>query len=1187
MIVDWDRRGCRMRRMGAAFSILGVLLLAGCVFGPTETGRMPSRDQSEILELEVITPRHAEALLSGLGLGTVCVVPDQNAIAVTGPPAVQQKAAAILDLVDSEGRYVIEVLAPVSAARSVPTNQQIAEALGDVAIGTFAEPPQTEASQRAIIDIHGESIVAIIPVGFQRDLIAFVALGPEGLHQVRGQETIPGVTHRTDPQQVMPEPTVRALPEQSQLPVAPATAVGDASAEVISAQVLPDSSPPVLPGKAEPVASMPAQRKIAPPAESTRSEKPEAIPEEPVTAGVVALSHVSVPEAEAFRKVSSLPDEAAKTMAGYDPASLPNADDVLELDLPDRLEMLQLLDLVAEYMDLDYMYDPEQIRGQSVSLRLHGKSQGDIRVRELYPLLESVLKFKGFAMTRHQGNLVTIVPIAEALEVDPTLLDSNNATIETGDMVVTRVFDLQYVKASSAMDLLSSMKLSVAVSPIEETQTLIVTCYAHRMTRIERLLNMVDRPGRPKEFRFRQLRYTMASTLSRRVEAIVTELQNSPGRVASPNDKPSTPVLTIGTASRSPSRQQQKDQGGAEQADKCSVYLDADERTNRILMIGCSEQLAVVEQVIASLDVVQHDLRALKVYSIVHVDATDVVRKLQDLEILGKSDQTSGQPLPVFVARTPSPGRITSPEVVETAVIQDTQVTVLEPTNSLLINATEEQHSRIGAVIDHIDVIEKDLRILRVYDIQHVDAEDAKAKLSEFELIGEERQSNSLHASLRGNAASSEAPVDGSRAEEVAIRQKPQVVVLDSTNSLLINATEFQHARMASIIEHVDSEARQEAIPYEIYFLENQDPESLAEVLGKLVQKTVKNEDDKIERPAKRIDNEITIVPDKGTFSLIVYASRKNQEWISKLVEQLDRRRPQVLIDVTLVEITKTEAFTYDLNLLRGSPRLGSTSSVSGVDPNVIGRFVQATGGTFTAFYGDQHIQTLLQAMQSKNYGRVLAKPKILVNDNEAGMIKAADTTYVETKSGIPVNSAAAGSSQNFVETSFGYEPYEAGITLDITPHISDSDLLRLDIALARSDFLETEDKDRPPNLRSNEVTTTVTVPDGSTIILGGLLKLNQNKGGAKVPILGDVPIVGGLFRSINNQDRQDKLYVFVKAEIIRPANAIARGMQDLEAMSERDRMAFEAHEQEFQDQEDWPGLKPKSVKPAKVLDAR
>ena len=96
--------------------------------------------------------------------------------------------------------------------------------------------------------------------------------------------------------------------------------------------------------------------------------------------------------------------------------SLPgNANDVLQLDLPDRLEMIQLLDLVAEYLRLDYMYEPEKMKSQVVSLRLHGKLQGEVRVKDLYPLLESVLKFKGFAMTCHKGNLATILPVNDSL----------------------------------------------------------------------------------------------------------------------------------------------------------------------------------------------------------------------------------------------------------------------------------------------------------------------------------------------------------------------------------------------------------------------------------------------------------------------------------------------------------------------------------------------------------------------------------------------------------------------------------------------------------------------------------------------------------------------------------------------------------------------------------------------------
>jgi len=186
----------------------------------------------------------------------------------------------------------------------------------------------------------------------------------------------------------------------------------------------------------------------------------------------------------------------------------------------------------------------------------------------------------------------------------------------------------------------------------------------------------------------------------------------------------------------------------------------------------------------------------------------------------------------------------------------------------------------------------------------------------------------------------------------------------------------------------------------------------------------------------------------------------------------------------------------------------------------------------------------------------------------------------------IPVTAGAAGQQNQLIETAVKYESYEAGITLEITPHISEGDLLRLEVMLSRSDFTGTP-VDKPPNQTSSNVTTVVTVPDGSTIILGGMLKLNQNKGGSKVPILGDLPLVGGVFRSIDNSDIQSMLYIFVRAEVIRPAEALAKGYEDLQRISDQNSEAFEKHEQEFQDYQTWPGIKSKPMPPVRVLDAR
>ncbi|MGE5295213.1 MAG: secretin N-terminal domain-containing protein [Solirubrobacterales bacterium] len=1045
-------------KYGMRFILLATAagLLCGCAIDSAETNNPADDGGRRVITLKEISPQKAQSYLSSLRLGETSAAPEGNAVVVRGAASDLYRAGVLLDLVDTREEFCIEPLTSASNAASLPANSRTAEALGNIAIGTFADPPQPGERTRAIIDVHGSFVVAVIPVRVQKDFLAFlkssVAVTPsQQTTATPAPQGISGETPGTEP----PMPAPSHLDQSSETTQQQETPIGVSSAAAAGSSTEPNAC-----SSAE-----------CPPVKETASQPP-----------------------------------AKQT---YDPIPLPNGDDVLQLDLPDEVELSQLLDLAAEYLHIDYMCEQEKIQGQTVSLRLHGKLQGDIRVKDLYPLLESVLKFKGFAMTRHKDNIVTIVPLADALQADPTLMDPNGTSLAAGDMVVTRVFELRHISPSSAMNLLDNMKVSVASSAIDETRSLIVTCYAHRMERIQRLIEMVDRPGRPKEFRYRELQHTTATALYKKVEMLALELQTSPLQIVPMNLRfPAQPAqMSVDSSSTEPLQviNNVPFNSGSDSASAGprAVYLDADERTNRLLMVGLPEELATVEKIIDALDVAQQDLRAFKSYEIKHVDAEEVRKQLVDFDLIEDKKVTAAQ------------------------VVADVN---LDPA-----------------------------------------AAQAAAK-----------------------------PVKHGTADP-ADPLKPQASVLVASNTLLVNATSVQHVRIAHVIDYVDTETRQESIPYEIYFLENQNPEHMAEVLRQLLQESVEDKEGKIEKVVRRADEEIVIVPDQNTFSLIVYASRKNQEWVRKLIRTLDKRRPQVLIDATLVEIRKDDEFNYDLEMAAGLPDLTSTSGQTGqfmADKNTTvtdklqsaGRSqfaeFQVKSGKGVGFYADEHIQALLTAVQSKNYGRVLAKPKVLVNDNEKGNIKTADTTYVVKKSSVPVTNGTAGTDSTLIETAVTYEPYEAGITLEITPHISDGDLLRLDVQLTRSDFTSTSDE-KPPDQTSSNVGTVVTVPDGSTIILGGMLKLNQNKGGSKVPILGDLPLIGGLFRSIDNSDVQRMLYIFVRAQVIRPADMSENNLEDLKQISNENREAFEKHEQEFQDYQTWPGVKSKTVSPPRVLDAR
>ncbi|HPS54857.1 MAG TPA: hypothetical protein PLP05_04605, partial [Sedimentisphaerales bacterium] len=166
------------------------------------------------------------------------------------------------------------------------------------------------------------------------------------------------------------------------------------------------------------------------------------------------------------------------------------------------------------------------------------------------------------------------------------------------------------------------------------------------------------------------------------------------------------------------------------------------------------------------------------------------------------------------------------------------------------------------------------------------------------------------------------------------------------------------------------------------------------------------------------------------------------------------------------------------------------------------------------------------------------------------------------------------------------YKPYEAKIELTIKPNISEGNLLRLEIEMVRQDFIEANAvANKPKNTSNSNVLSIVTVPDGSTIILGGLTKLNQSRGGIKTPLLGDVPLFGNLFRSVSKTDKANHLYIFVKANILRPESVT--GMSQLKEISESNRASFEKQETKFQNYEDFTGIKSDPMEPINVLETK
>ena len=419
-------------------------------------------------------------------------------------------------------------------------------------------------------------------------------------------------------------------------------------------------------------------------------------------------------------------------------------------------------------------------------------------------------------------------------------------------------------------------------------------------------------------------------------------------------------------------------------------------------------------------------------------------------------------------------------------------VAVLETTNQLLVKAAPDQHARIRELLSFIDAARTDTRTIAAYEVRHVDVREAEKAVQELDLVsvGADVSSFVPGPNEPASAPRGAAPVKRSMGDPM---HQAAMVVSESRNALLVKATPEQHARIAAIVTYIDRDTPEEELAYEVYPLESSSPDHLASLLDRLLLETTKDKDGKIERITPKTQEQITVVPDPNTFSLIVYANQKNQKRIEGLISRLDKRRPQVLIDVTLVEITRTDSFEYDLSLV-GAAKNAVTGNIV-IDPiqtldrrsrleggyNLLDSDGNPTGRT-RAFYSDEHVQALLTAIQRKNYGRVLAKPKVLVDDGRKGEIVTTEaTTYVRESIQIPQTGTPI--------TTREFTPIEASIELQITPHISEGNLLRLDVRMSRDDFGSRPQSGAPPDMATSKIMTTVFVPDARTVILGGLVK--------------------------------------------------------------------------------------------------
>ncbi|MFZ0243445.1 MAG: type II secretion system secretin GspD [Desulfobacterales bacterium] len=436
----------------------------------------------------------------------------------------------------------------------------------------------------------------------------------------------------------------------------------------------------------------------------------------------------------------------------------------------------------------------------------------------------------------------------------------------------------------------------------------------------------------------------------------------------------------------------------------------------------------------------------------------------------------------------------------------------LAAASELVITDTAASVRRLLKIIHEIDVA-GNRRDLAVVPLQYANA----AKLSQL---------------LPSLFSSRSSPVKGRPTGTATF------VADERTNRLVVIAPEADLAGIKEVIALLDQKTLRERGKIRVYYLKNARAEDLVKVLQDLPGKGRDAPPAKGALPA--ISQTVGTFADAATNSLILSAeSGAELQTLEEVIARLDRPRSMVQVEVLIMEVDAQN----DLRIGVEWTAVGDTR-IDGKDAAVGGGFIRGpqesalpgfvtgafpTGfslGVFTeaidiAGVKFNNLTALIQAFQQKKDVSILSTPQILTTDQEEAKINVGKNIPFQTST-----------STTFNESFNSFEYRDVGTILKVTPQISDNETVRLTIGLEVSALESTTDF-RPTTLKRT-IDTSVQVKDSQTVVIGGLIEDSPSRSETKVPLLGDIPLLGRLFTYETQSHQKTNLLVFLTPRVLR-----------------------------------------------------
>jgi general secretion pathway protein D len=451
--------------------------------------------------------------------------------------------------------------------------------------------------------------------------------------------------------------------------------------------------------------------------------------------------------------------------------------------------------------------------------------------------------------------------------------------------------------------------------------------------------------------------------------------------------------------------------------------------------------------------------------------------------------------------------------------------------------------------------------------VKYADAAALAQKLNEILGVSAQGQPAAATPQRGRGAPRTEAAPQVTSAESVSSAVPSKILVDDRTNTLIIVSSEAGYLRVKALVDRLDVSLDTEGgTAIRVHPLENALAENTLNSAPGL-PRTGQGGPTPMPSPVgdlgSSLEGSVRVIGDKPTNSLIILASGRDYLAIKDVIRRLDQPRRQVFIEALILEVQLAKDFNLGTSSHGGAPFNNGDLVVAGVQTPALRSLNVASLATLTGLVGGligsplENSQTLLgtsipsygilfQALATQNNSNILSAPHVIAIDNEKAELSVGNN--IPYKAGLTFGGfglPTTGNNQTLAGSiGQNIQREKLNLTLNVTPHISSNDAIRLEIEQETKD-LGGQDPELGPTWTERKLKTQVVVNDQQTVVIGGLIQEKDIYSTTKVPLLGDIPLLGYLFKYSQKSKQKTNLLIMLTPYII-------KDQLDLQAIRER-----------------------------------